>query len=120
MASLRCALVVCILGHCLWIFFPGAAFGQWYAGGTLHEANGLEWQQADASNRLATAADMVATVAKGGNTTITYQTVEDVRPYAELLSGCITQATKTRAASTLPVQDIAALCVASMEWQVKE
>jgi len=45
--------------------------------------------------------------------------MEDVRPYAELLSGCITEATKTRAAWTLPVQDIAALCVGSLEWQVK-
>ena len=120
MASLRYAMVVCILGQFLWACFPGVAFGQWYSGGTLHAANGLEWQQADASNRLATAADMVAAVAKGGNTTITYRTVEDFRPYAEQLAACITEATTTRAASTLPVQDIAALCVASMPWQVKE
>jgi hypothetical protein len=79
----------------------------------------LEWQQADARNRLATAADMVAAVVKEGGTTITYSTVEDFRPYAEQLAACITEATKTRAASTLPVQDIAALCVASLQWQVK-
>jgi hypothetical protein len=45
--------------------------------------------------------------------------MDDVRPYAELLAGCITQATRTRAAATLPVQDIAALCVGSLQWQVK-
>ena len=119
MASLRWAMLVCILGHCLWVCFPGTAFGQWYSGGTLHAANGREWQQADASNRLATAADMVAAVAKGGDTKIPDGTVEDVRPYAELLSGCITEATKTKVGAMLPVQDIAELCVVSMEWRVK-
>jgi hypothetical protein len=110
-------MVVVMLG-CL-LRLPGTAVGQWYRGGTLHEATGLEWQNADAQNHLATAADMVAALVKGGNATITYQTIDDVRIYAELLSGCITEATKTRAASTLPVQDIAALRVVSMEWQAK-
>ena len=119
MSYLRGAMVVCMLGYVLCVCFSGTAFGQWYSGGTLHAANGSQWQQADERNRLATAADMVTAVAKGGNTTIQYHTVEDVRPYAEQLSDCITEATKTRAASTLPVQDIAALCVVSMQWQVK-
>jgi hypothetical protein len=79
----------------------------------------LEWQQADASNRLATAADLVAAVAKRGDTAIPYQTVEDVRPYAAQLAACITEAAKTKAAATLPVQDLAGLCVVSLQWQVK-
>jgi hypothetical protein len=112
-------MVVCMLGCLLWIFVPGTAVGQWQSGGTLHNANGLEWQQADARNRLATAADMVTAVVKGGDTTIHYQTVEDVRPYAAQLAACITEATKTTAAATLPVQDLAALCVVSLQWQVK-
>jgi hypothetical protein len=119
MSYLRGAIAVCMLGYVFCVCCPDTAFGQWYSGGTLHAANGLQWQQADARNRLATAADMVAAVAKGRDTTIQYQTVDDFRPYAEQLSDCITEATKTRAASTLPVQDIAALCVVSMQWQVK-
>ena len=121
MADLRGALLVFIFifGHVLWVCLPGTAFGQWYCGGTLHAANGLEWQQADPSNRLATAADMVAAVAEAEDTKITARTVEDFRPYAAQLAACITEATKTRAAATLPVQDIAALCVASMHWQGK-
>src|SRR5881628_2945879 len=87
-------IVVLMLGCLLWL--PGTAVGQWYSGGTLHTANGLAWQNADAHNRLATAADMVAAVAKGGDTNIQYQTVEDFRPYAEQLSACITEATKPR------------------------
>ena len=34
-------------------------------------------------------------------------------------SGFIFPMHRTRAAATLPVQDIAELCVASMHWQVK-
>ena len=119
MSSLRCAVCVCILGHCLWLCFPGAACGQWYRGGTLHAAHGLEWQQANESNRLATAADLVAVVAKGGDTKIPDGTVEDVRPYAEQLAACITEATKTKVGAMVPVQDMAELCVVSMEWRVK-
>ena len=119
MCRLRWGMVLGMLGCLCWIVVPGTALGQWYSGGTLHAANGMEWQQADASNRLATAADMVVAVAKGGDSTIQYRTLDDVRPYATQLSACITEATKTRAAATLPVQDIAALCVASLQWQVK-
>jgi hypothetical protein len=119
MGQLRWGIVRGMLGCLLWIFVPGIAVGQWHSGGTLHAANGVEWQQADASNRLATAADMVAAVAKGGATNIQYRTVEDFRPYAEQLAACITEATKTKAAWTVPVQDIAALCVVSLQWQVK-
>src|SRR5262245_14869228 len=116
MSYLRWAMVVYLLGHCCWVFFPGTALGQWYSGGTLHDANGLEWQKADNSNRLATAADMVAAVAKGGGTPMHSHTVEDIRLYAEQLTTCITEATKTRAAATIPVQDIAGLCMVSMQW----
>jgi hypothetical protein len=119
MGRMRWGMVRGMLGCLLWIFVPGIAVGQWHSGGTLHAANGVEWQQADASNRLATAADMVAAVVKEGGTNITSSTVEDVRPYAEQLAACITAATQTRAAATLPVQDIAALCVVSLQWQGK-
>ena len=119
MSYLRYAMVVCMLGPFFWVGVPGPVFGQWYHGGTLHAAHGLAWQKADASNRLATAADLVVAVTQGGNTIIRYQTVEDLRPYATQLAACITEATKTKAAATLPVQDIAALCVGSLQWQVK-
>ena len=119
MGRLRWGMVLGMLGCLLWIFVPGIAVGQWYNGGTLQAANGLAWQQADARNRLATAAAMVAAVAHGGHSTIPSHTVEDFRPYAEQLAVCITEATKTKAAWTLPVQDIAVLCVVSLQWQVK-
>src|ERR1051326_7097379 len=87
MVSLRRALMVCLLGPCLWACVPCPVFGQWFSGGTLHHANGAAWQQADPRNRLATAADMIAVSAKGRETTIPYHTIDDLRLYAELLSG---------------------------------
>ena len=69
MGRLHGGIVVGMLGCFLWIFLPGIAVGQWYSRGTLHHASGLAWQQADARNRLATAADMVAAVVKEGGTT---------------------------------------------------
>ncbi|MFD1697772.1 hypothetical protein ACFSB1_00400 [Halopseudomonas phragmitis] len=39
---------------------------KWYEGGTLHQANGLDWQTADYANKLATAGDLVATVYQSG------------------------------------------------------
>lgn len=35
---------------------------KWYEGGTLHQASALDWQKADAANKLATCADLVATM----------------------------------------------------------
>lgn len=36
--------------------------GEWYEGGSLHQASGLEWQTADRRNKLATCADFVSTM----------------------------------------------------------
>jgi hypothetical protein len=116
---LRWARAVCMLGLCLWLCVPGPAIGQWYSGGTLHDATGAAWQQADARNRLATAADLVAAAAKGSDGTLPDRTGDDFRVYAELLSACITQASATKAAATLPVKDLAELCVISMNWHGK-
>lgn len=41
-------------------FSQAAAAAEWYEGGTLHQANALEWQQATAANKLATVGDFVA------------------------------------------------------------
>jgi len=117
MACLRWARVVFLLGPCLWLCVPGPAMGQWYSGGTLHDATGAAWQHADARNRLATAADLVAAVAKGSDGTLPDRTGDDFRAYAALLAACITQASATKAAATLPVRDLADLCLVSMHWQ---
>lgn len=48
------------------MFASCAIAANWYEGGTLHSANGIEWQQAAYANKLATAGDLVAAVYKSG------------------------------------------------------
>jgi len=48
------------------VFASFAIAADWYEGGTLHNANGIEWQQATHANKLATAGDLVATVYRSG------------------------------------------------------
>jgi len=90
--------------------------GQWYSGGTLHKANGLDWQKANARNRLATAADMVNTIVQNGKSKIKPQGIEAIKPYAEKLSICITEATKTKEVYTVSVREIAATCMGIMGY----
>ena len=52
MYRLHGGIVVGMLGGLLWILVPGIAVGQWYSSGTLHNASGLEWQQADARKAI--------------------------------------------------------------------
>lgn len=45
----------------LFIMLASVCFAQeWYVGGTLHNASGLEWQEATYENKLATCGDFVS------------------------------------------------------------
>jgi hypothetical protein len=103
-------LVGCLLFTC-------TAFGEWYAGGTLHKVTGSAWQKATAKNRLATSADFVAAAVKGGHLSTKLRSVDDLRPYAAQLSTCITNATNTKAAYNLRVSEVAASCMILMGWK---
>ena len=46
----------------LFMFAQFAHAAEWYEGGTLHSANGLEWQQASYENKLATVGDFVSSL----------------------------------------------------------
>lgn len=76
------ALLVLVLA----IFSQTASAKEWYEGGTLHDANGLEWQQATYANKLATAGGLVAIVFQAGRLTAqlanTITGVDDVKPLA--------------------------------------
>lgn len=64
---------------------------QWYQGGTLHQASGLEWQQGDYADKLATAADLIATLKQGGSLSPeimqSIKGVDDIKPLAAELVG---------------------------------
>ncbi len=58
-------------------------------GGTLHQETAIEWQSADAADKLATCGDFVTALWQKGNLKPSivnkFSTVDDVRPYAEEL-----------------------------------
>lgn len=75
----------------IFALFTNNAFAEnWYAGGTLHEANALTWQTATPENKLATCADFIAGVyskellAPEINRKI--KSVNDFKPYASELA----------------------------------
>lgn len=61
----------------------------WYEGGTLHQANALQWQKASDADKLATCSDLVATIYKNKSFKPELQqaikSVDDFRPLAEEL-----------------------------------
>ena len=69
---------------------PSTSAEEWYSGGTLHQKSALDWQAAPADDKLATCADFVTGMWKGGDLkpsiTSDLTTVDDVRPYAEELA----------------------------------
>ena len=57
--------------------------GHWYAGGTLHRANGRDWIRASVRDKLATCADFVATQRTN------VRRMDDLREDAENMMLCI-------------------------------
>lgn len=63
---------------------------EWNEGGTLHSSDDSEWLAASYENRLATAADYVATLH-------TFSNMDQMRAAAERMESCVTDAAKARA-----------------------
>lgn len=63
---------------------------EWNEGGTLHRSDDSEWLAASYENRLATAADYVATLR-------TFSNMAQMRRAAERMEHCITRAAATKA-----------------------
>ena len=68
----------------------------WYEGGNLHNANAIEWQNADYDNKLATAGDFIATIwmDNGFNKSIqgSIKSLVDVKILAKELVICLDEA----------------------------
>lgn len=101
---------------------------KWWKGGTLHKKSILEWQDADARDKLATCADFVGGTWKDGNFIPKIQnsivTVDDMRPYAEELVAFIDAAGKRHENAkqneilyaNQDVAGFASLGVVTMKW----
>jgi len=72
--------------------------GKWYQGGTLHKANGLEWQKATYANKLATCGDFIGVYFKNGylNDAIVSKinSIDDFKPLAIELANSLDDAFK--------------------------
>ncbi|NEQ45648.1 MAG: hypothetical protein F6K00_19725 [Leptolyngbya sp. SIOISBB] len=66
---------------------------EWYKGGTLHQANTLQWKNASSANKLATSADMLAALGNDGQLipeiAAKARTPEDIKPLAQDLANGI-------------------------------
>jgi hypothetical protein len=89
-------------------FLPGVSAGQWYKGGTLHNATGAEWQSASYQNRLATAGDFIAKTAPPSN-------MDELKSRAEALERCISSA--VGAMPNDKVAFIAVICIQDLGYK---
>ncbi|WP_426008279.1 hypothetical protein [Aeromonas salmonicida] len=100
----------------------------WYEGGTLHQANALQWQKASEADKLATCSDLVAAIYKNKSfkpeLQQTIKSVDDFRPLAEELVKALNDAfkedpdTKNNAKifTNQKVPDTAVLLMMLMGW----
>lgn len=87
------------------------AFADWYDGGTLHRANGQQWQAATGGNRLATSADFAAHII-GQSRVKKLGNFDKVRPYATDMRACIDNSLSGVSASVARNQQVAELAAA--------
>lgn len=80
----------------------------WYSGGTLHDSDMKSWARASYRNRLATSADFAAAIMKSTHRSVA--SMDALRPYAERMEECISEAAKAPKVEATRVTEIAAGC----------
>lgn len=100
----------------------------WYEGGTLHQANALQWQKASDADKLATCSDLVAAIYKNKSFKPELQqaikSVDDFRPLAEelvkALNGAFKEDPDTKSNAKIftnqKVPDTAVMLMMLMGW----
>lgn len=103
----------------------------WYSGGNLHQENALAWQNADYANKIATSADIIASLWKGEMLNQSIQnkitSVEDIKPFATELVVFMDKATEKdpdpdlneKLYTNQKVGDMAAMGAIMMGWTKK-
>lgn len=72
------------------LFFSTTSWAKnWYEGGTLNDSNAISWQRADYDNKLASCADLIATLYNkellAPKVRRKIRKIDDFKPYAEQL-----------------------------------
>jgi hypothetical protein len=96
---------------------PASAFiekeRQWYEGGDLHRASIGQWKVAAFRNKLATSADMVASLKK-------FSSMEEMKSAAVDLEQCISKVAEGAEAERQGVSDVAAACALLLGYQAND
>ena len=89
---------------------------QWYEGGTLHYATVAEWQNASYTNKIATAADWVASSPKGKSVFRETGDINSLKPYVLNLINCVDEAAAGEGYGNMKIAEIAASCIILMGY----
>jgi hypothetical protein len=84
---------------------------EWYVGGTLHKATVSEWKNATERNKLATCADIVASIKKFHNDSYNGDVTSMKRDAIQMMN-CIDETVKGNVAenANMKINEIAAAC----------
>lgn len=89
---------------------------QWYEGGTLHYATVAEWKNASYTNKIATAADWVASSPKGKSVFRETGDINSLKPYVLNLINCVDEAAAGEGYGNMKIAEIAASCIILMGY----
>lgn len=94
---------------------------QWFAGGTLHDANNTEWLAATPENRLATAADFTFTMLKNDGLTseFIFAHMDGFKRYTTEVVTCMNE-TATVDKITIDTKFMFTGCYVLLKQQIKE
>lgn len=91
---------------------------RWFEGGTLHKAKLSEWRNADAGNKLATAADWVLAFGDIKKAVMESGDVDNSKKFAQDLVTCIDKGDEGRVQGPdTKVAELAAICGTLMGWK---
>lgn len=90
----------------------------WYTGGTLQTATLKSWSAGTPADRLASSADLAAAflMTKPGWEE-RLRSMNDLRPYANLLNRCITEVSSGSGTESMTVPDVATACIVQLGWR---
>ncbi|MEH6639524.1 MAG: hypothetical protein V7717_09640 [Porticoccaceae bacterium] len=89
---------------------------EWYEGGVLHSATVDDWNSADASNKLATAADWASIRPKVQDKLKKSGDIATLRRFSNKLVKCTDRATQGKGYGHNPVLGLAEGCMLLMGW----
>ncbi|AJC66877.1 hypothetical protein [Dickeya zeae] len=110
------------------VFVSTAQATSWYQGGTLHNATALEWQKASRDNKVATCADILASMYEkkrlAPSIVSSLKSIDDFKPYALKLADQLDQAFKPdpnvaknkKLFANQTVSETAAMLLILMKW----